>query len=162
MKRSHRLTALLVLAVASIGALAQAAGGGPTTHTVQLFSLSFSPNSLTIDQGDTVDFVWVTGVHNVESGVDGDFDGAFSSGSPVSDPNTFSVTFDGAFLAANPMPGNVYDYYCIVHLGGGMTGTITVTPGVVPTLPTEVLIGLGALFALAGTWVLRRQLGVRR
>ena len=43
---------------------------------------------------------------------------------------TFSVTFDQAFVDANPVSGGVYDYFCIVHIGFGMTGTVTINQGV--------------------------------
>jgi hypothetical protein len=38
----------------------------------------------------------------------------------------YQVTFDSAFLAANPMAGDVYNYYCAVHFGVGMVGSVTV------------------------------------
>lgn len=99
-------------------------------HTVDLASTptnnSFSPQHLTICEGDTVQWVWVSGFHDVTSGTGGVPDGAFSSGSPVFPPNTFSVTFDAAFLTTNPMPGGVYDYFCSVHVALGMTGTVSV------------------------------------
>jgi len=105
-----------------------------TTHTVNLSGFSFSTPDLTIQVGDTVEWVWVSGFHSVNSGLNGVFDGLFSSGPPVFAPNTFSVTFDQAFLDANPVPGKVYDYFCSVHVALGMTGTVTVQvpSGLVP------------------------------
>ena len=101
-----------------------------TTHTVDLNSVTFDPGDITIDVGDTVLWNWVVSFHNVESGVGGVPDGAFSSGLPVQSPATFSVTFDQAFLDANPRPGNYYQYYCIVHLPG-MVGSVKVrTPDI--------------------------------
>lgn len=97
-----------------------------TTHVVDLDGLSFVPQSLTVDVGDSVCFNWIFGLHNVESGVNGVFDGAFTSGFPVNEPNQFLFTFDQAFLDAHPRPGNRYDYYCIVHIGFSMIGDITV------------------------------------
>jgi len=65
--------------------------------------------------------------------VGGIHDGNFRSGdATLNTSTTFDVTFDAAFLAANPMPGNVYPYYCIVHEAFGMIGTVTVTT---PTCP---------------------------
>lgn len=106
-----------------------------TTHTVDLDSFTFVPSSLTVQVGDTVDWVWVVGLHNVISGVGGVPDGNFSSGSFVPPPATYSVTFDQAFLDAHPVAGNNYDYYCDVHVGIGMTGIIQVA-GTVPGGPT--------------------------
>ncbi|HKX45348.1 MAG TPA: plastocyanin/azurin family copper-binding protein, partial [Planctomycetota bacterium] len=115
-----------------------------TVHTVQLFSATFSPKNITIQVGDTVRWVWVTGLHNVESGTlttdafgnwVGVHDGNFTSGDLVLiPPGPYEVTFDYAFLAGNPMPNNLYPYYCENHLPG-MTGTVKV---VAPTAPPVV------------------------
>lgn len=100
-----------------------------TTHVVQLFAESFLPDDLTIQVGDTVRFEWATGFHNVVSGEDpgqlGNPNGIFNSGFPVPPPSTFEVVFDQAFLNANPVAGNVYEYYCVVHLPQ-MVGRVTV------------------------------------
>ncbi len=95
------------------------------THIVQIFTLSFSPDDLTIQEGDTVRWQWVNGFHDVKSGQNWIPDGIFNSGSPATAPKTFQVTFDAAFLQANPMPGNVYEYMCQLHTPV-MNGTIRV------------------------------------
>ncbi len=113
--------------------VAIAAGHGTearaTTHLVELVGFEFIPSELVIDVGDTVHWVWVTGFHNVESGTIaagiGVPDGNFRSGNPTSGA-TFDLVFDQARLDAKPMPGNIYPYYCIVHAGSNMAGTITV------------------------------------
>ncbi len=110
------------LAAFSLAATASA----QTTHTVDLLGISFDPQDLDIEVGDTVEFVWISGFHDVKSGL-GTPDGAFDSGNPVNQPGkVFSVTFDEAFLAANPRADNIYDYYCTIHLGFGMVGQIDV------------------------------------
>jgi glucose/arabinose dehydrogenase/plastocyanin len=89
----------------------------------------FIPADMSIEVGDTVHWFWAGGTHNVESGVGGVHDGNFRSGDPTSSTSTtFDVTFDEAFLAAQPMPGSVYPYYCVVHQGLGMIGSVTVEP----------------------------------
>ena len=97
-----------------------------TTHVVNLNAQSFSPANITIQAGDTVMWNWNVGFHDVLSGTGGIQDGIFASGAPTFGPNTFSVTFDQAFLSANPVAGNSYDYYCSIHVGVGMTGNVTV------------------------------------
>ncbi len=118
------LGAFVAFAISGLGAVVCA----QTTHTVNLAGMSFSPAHSTIDVGDTVRWVWLAGIHDVESGTSGANigDGKFSAGDPVFAPHTFQVVFDRTFLDANPMPNNVYPYYCSVHFGFGMTGTITV------------------------------------
>ena len=115
-------TLLAALAAIPFAATATA----QTTHTIGLLPISFDTPNIEIEVGDTVDWVWITGFHNVVSGV-GSSDGIFSSGAPISQSGlVFSVTFDEAFLAANPRPGNVYPYLCDVHVGFGMIGEIDV------------------------------------
>ena len=101
------------------------------THTVELDGGGFLPADVTVNVGDTVHWVWIGGLHNVESGVGGVFDGNFRSGDPTGAAGTtFDLTFDQAFLDANPMPGNAYPYYCSVHVAIGMVGFVTVNvPG---------------------------------
>ena len=97
-----------------------------STHTVDVTGIAFSPAHLDVTVGDTVDFVWGSGVHNVRA-----LSGAFDSGSPVAGPFTFSVTFDQQFLNDNPFSNNFYKYQCDIHIAVGMAGSINVsTPGV--------------------------------
>ena len=101
------------------------------THTVTVGGNSFAPSTLNIQAGDTVVWDWsgpmAAGFHNVVSGTGGVADGNFSSGALTSAPNTFSITFDGAFLNANPAPGNDYSYFCTLH--GVQTGIVFVDLG---------------------------------
>jgi plastocyanin len=101
-------------------------------HPVTVSNNVFTPSSLNIAVGDTVEWTNVFGLHSVES-CDGVSDpaqcsgvaaaGLFRSGDPATAPWTFSFTFDGA--GVNP-------YYCAVHVAFGMTGSVTVTAPVVP------------------------------
>ena len=144
-------------------ALAAASASAQTTHDVSLSGFSFAPPDLSIDAGDTVRWTWFDGKHNVESGVGGAHDGNFRSGEPVDSPGmTFEVTFDQAFLDANPMPDDVYPYYCIVHLGFGMIGSITVEAGgggptSVPTASQWATLALITVLLAGGMVALRRQ-----
>lgn len=93
----------------------------------------FSPADVFVETGDTVRWTWVSGLHNVVSGesdgVSGFPDGAFFSGAPTSVAGTtFEVVFDEAFLNAYPAPEAVYPYFCQVHVGLGMVGSVTVMP----------------------------------
>ena len=118
----------LSLGLVVLGLLAGTASA-QTTHDVQILGgpFLFDPPDLTIEVGDTVRWTWANGLHNIESGVGGVFDGNFTSGAPVTLAGfTYEFTFDQAFLTAKPMPGNAYPYYCIVHEAFGQVGTITV------------------------------------
>ena len=135
MRRIARQLGVLSSVVLALGVLG-APAAAQTTHQVDLQSITFEPDTLNIAVGDTVNWVWQVGFHNVESGVAGVHDGIFRSGDPANTPNSFSVTFDASFLAANPVPGNSYDYYCVVHEAFGQVGQINVGAGPAP-VPAE-------------------------
>lgn len=128
-------TALASLFMVALPALMPEASGA-TTHTVKQIGLTFSPQNITIDQGDSVQWLWNTGLHTVTEN-----QGAFNS--PLDSGNTsVTLTFDAAFLAANPRLNNRYDYHCAFHIQFGMVGSVTVN---VP----DPWVDLG--FGLAGT-----------
>jgi plastocyanin len=97
---------------------------------------TFSPSTITIHQGDTVDWVWQGGFHNVVS-VAGIAE-QFNSGAPT---GVVGNTFDHTFTHVG-----TFAYYCAVHgsdngngTAGGMSGTVTVlasTPTPTPTTPS--------------------------
>jgi plastocyanin len=91
-------------------------------------NLTFSPQFLTINAGDTVTFTNAGGMHNVASdpGAVPSFHCSTACGaSPVGDPNSTLWTQTIAF----PTPGTV-GFHCDQHgaPGAGMFGTITVSP----------------------------------
>ncbi len=90
-------------------------------HIVTLSGIAFSPNNLTINAGETVQWSNTGGTHNV-NGSAATYPGnpeAFMSGGAMPAPWMFSHTFN--------TPG-FYQYRCDPHFSLGMTGTITVTP----------------------------------
>ncbi len=114
------------IGTAAAAAALSLASQAQTTHVVMVSGTDFTPSFLKIDVGDTVDWVWGVGSHNVVSGSSGSSNGIFTSGAPTLPANTFSMTFDQPFLDANPMPGNLYDYFCEVHFFFGMTGQLQI------------------------------------
>jgi plastocyanin len=119
-----------------VSALALVAGSlhGQQTHVVQVSSNVFTPAQLTINSGDTVEWRNNGGRHNVEAD-DGSFrcangcdgDGQGGNGNASTAAWVVQVTFDNA--GSNP-------YFCEVHVGVGMTGTITVEAAPPPTAST--------------------------
>ena len=91
-----------------------------TTHQVSVTSNVFTPASLTIEEGDIVEWTCTQGSHNI-NGTTADYPSnpeGFGNGvAPAT--WTFSHTFT--------IPGS-YDYKCDPHEFLGMTGTITVNP----------------------------------
>ena len=135
---------------------------GQATHNVTLSGFEFTPPDIIVEVGDTVSWEWVNGTHNVVSGtVDagaGTSDGNFTSGLPIGVlGTTYDLVVDQAFLDANPMPGDVYPYYCDPHAGFGMVGSITVVePVEIPAASDWGLVALTLLVMTAGTVVLLR------
>jgi len=119
---------------------------------------NFAPSSLTITQGDTVNWNWVGGLHNVTSGScpasvctpDGKFN---SGGATATLGNNFSFTFN--------TPGT-YPYFCVIHRAG-MQGTITVNalaPAEVPEADSLMLLlsgGAGLASFLGLKWRARKR-----
>jgi plastocyanin len=102
---------LLSFAFLSVQLVAQ------TTHNVTASGMSFSPNSLTIEIGDSVVFTNTGGSHNV-------------NGTQVSfpaNPESFGNTIGpaGWVYGFKFTVEGTYSYKCDVH-GVGMSGTITV------------------------------------
>ncbi len=93
--------------------------GGSFNGTVQVNASSFSPRSATIKANETVTWQFNGGPHTVTEGtaVGNPPTPLFDSGQRSS--GTFTFTFD--------TPGT-YNYICEIHVGMGMTGTITVEP----------------------------------
>ena len=103
----------LFLTILSVSAFA-------TNHNVSV-TMSFTPSTLTIDQGDTVTWTQMSGTHNV-NGSQSTFPGnpaSFGSGAAAGGTWTYSYVFS--------TPG-AYTYQCDPH-ASFMIGTITVNSG---------------------------------
>ena len=88
-----------------------------TTHELNWFTNIGSNVDLTIETGDTVRWTWTSPNHSVENNPAGSSVETFNSGVLVPNGSIFSHTF--TVIGSN-------DYYCIIHGGTSMSGTITV------------------------------------
>lgn len=79
--------------------------------------LSFSPANLTVAAGTTVTWVWQSSGHSLDSGAGCSPDAKFTSGGIQNSGFTLTHKFD--------TPGT-YPFYCGVHCGSNMKGTVTV------------------------------------
>lgn len=105
---------------AALGLLLIPALAGAVTHTVNQVGLTFDPSEITIEVGDTVEWIWNNGSHTVTSGTDlSDPEVGMLFDSPLNSSNT-SVSFTFTEVGSQ-------DYFCRPHLNFGMTGTVTVT-----------------------------------
>lgn len=88
-----------------------------TIWTVNVQSSSFNPSNLTIQQGDTVKWQWISGFHTTTSGEPaGTADGTWDA---LMDPSNQS--FQRQFNSAGSFP-----YFCKFHWASGMTANLTV------------------------------------
>ncbi len=136
-----------ILMMAGLGIAASAASAGDT-YNITLDGLNFVYEGqsnmdidLTINVGDTVEWLWVAGFHNVVSGEQGEpSEGLlFRSGDPTGAAGTmFSYTFTETGLV---------DYHCEIHSGIGMRSQVNVIPAP----------GALALLAPAGLIAVRRR-----
>jgi plastocyanin len=119
-------TSLSIVAALSAPLLAQA---GQVRVTVGGVSNVFDPQTVTVNEGDHVCWVWTGGFHGVTSGTPGDCmpDGAFDSGNRNTSA-IFGAGFSFRFTTADPD----IDYYCEPHCFEGMVGTVIVVPSGAP------------------------------
>ena len=96
-------------------------------HTIEVRNNIFSPDTLIINKGETIEWICMEGIHNVNGSlaVGPNNPVAFLSGAPRSAPWSFSFTFD--------VPG-AYDYRCDPHFLLGMTGHIVVEDHTTPQI----------------------------
>lgn len=114
-----------LLAVLGVSLLATTASA--ETVVIRVLGFYFAPREVVIQPGDTVRWEWTAGTHTVTEGTDGLVNGNELFHSPLtSSVPSYSFTFTPQFLAANPMPGGRYDYFCLHHFTIGMNGIIRV------------------------------------
>lgn len=139
----HVLSSLiLMLSLLSLGSSPLLAA----EHFVQVGpGFTFSPTDLTIQVGDTVTWTNAGGFHNVEAR-DGSFrcangcDDTGGDGSASADAWSFSRQFNQA---------GTIDYFCVVHDGAGMRGTLIVEEGT-PQEPGNLRFALASVQANEG------------
>lgn len=101
------------------------------THIVTQSGFSFSPSTLEISEGDTVQWNWTGGSHTVTNGT------SVATGGNL---------FNDLLTSSNPTVTNMFDtagtfpYFCSPHINFGMTGTITVVAAPVDNTPPVIII----------------------
>jgi plastocyanin len=93
-------------------------------HSVVVSGLSFSPPTLSINQGESVTWSGLAGFHTTTSD-DSLWDSSGGSG------DSFQFVFDTT---------GTYNYHCIPHQSFGMVGTITVNASVPVNIPPTISI----------------------
>ena len=117
-RRHSAVTALALLAVLAVLALS-AAPGSATLHTINQVGLTFSPDSINVAVGDTVQWVHSGGTHTV------------TNGEGAADANAGTI-FDAPLSAASPLFTHVFGssgrvpFFCRPHEIVNMKGVIIV------------------------------------
>jgi plastocyanin len=114
-----RIPIRLLTAVTLSGVVAAASAN--SVHEVMQDGLTFQPDELTVEPGDTVRWIWTGGSHTVTSGPDCTFDGVY---------------FDEDLTSSNPVVEwevpdeiGVVPYFCMPHCSFEMIGEITIEAG---------------------------------
>ena len=116
----HSIKFAFVVFCAAIISLVSA---GATTFQVQVGAggLKFTPQNVTIQMGDTVQWVWAASGHSSTSGTPGHPDGMWDSG-----VQNLGFMFSQTFVTAG-----TFNYYCTPHGACcGMIGSVIVTAAV--------------------------------
>ena len=120
------------------------------THTVVVGSggFRFNPSSLTIHAGDTVEWTWASSTHNVVSGSGCSANGEFCSPNDT-DCARAPLSGNGTKYRHTFTTEGTFPYFCSLHCGSGMVGTITVEPPAFAPAPlinyVDPFIGSGGL-----------------
>lgn len=103
---------------------------GATTATVRVGPGSarrFDPATVRIRVGDTVQWRWDSGGHNVVSGTGITADGRFCSPNDTACA-TAPLSGSGTTYAHTFTEAGTFPYFCAPHASSGMTGTVVVEP----------------------------------
>ena len=154
------VAAVLVLALLMTGSIEEQANSQEeVVVTVDSTNLRFSPESVTVTEGDTVRFFWSGDLlaHNAVS-----YDGLFDSGDAARNVD-YSFKFE---VGTN----GTYEYLCEPHEEFGMIGTIVVEPlNIVEeeespdeevdteSLPAAGLLGTATMFFGAAIYPKKRE-----
>jgi plastocyanin len=104
----------IILTILAVSASASYAN----TTTIQVGGFSFTPNAVTVSVGDTVKFMWISGIHTTTSvSLPAN---AIAWSSPMDSGHT-------SFSYKVSVAGQ-YNFQCNFHFLMGMTGTITANP----------------------------------
>lgn len=87
---------------------------------------NFSPSTSNIVAGDTVRWTWSSSNHTVTSGTNCTVDNQYCSPSNAANCSTAVVSNSGTVYTHTFSTAGTFGYFCRVHCGGGMTGTVVV------------------------------------
>jgi plastocyanin len=136
---SLRIAVLVVMMAALLVFRPTAISAATVTVTVGNGGFFFSPSSVTINTGDTVQWTWSASGHSSTSGSPGMPNGLWDSGI-LNQGASFTHTFNAA---------GSFPYYCTPHGACcGMTGTVTVVSGTPTPTPTPTATPPGSTATL--------------
>jgi plastocyanin len=132
-----------VLAIVVLGPVAAASAA---THVITQQGFTFSPSTVTVAPGDTIQWVRTAGSHTVTSGSPCQASGLFNA--PLNSTNT-SFTW----VVPNKLANSTVGFFCSPHCSFGMTGSIVVGPIPNPAdLNGDGIVNGADLTMLLGNW----------
>ena len=148
MQRSSPLRISITVTAVAVSIVTAAAVHANSIHEVIQVGFTFDPRKIVVEPGDTVRWIWSSGLHTVTSGAECTFDG---------------VHFDEPLTSVNPvvewvvpdgLDGDV-PYFCRPHcVAFDMVGTITVVPS--DACPADLdgsgAVDFGDILAILTAW----------
>ena len=145
----RRIIAVVTIA-ASLGLSLRAGSAATVMVTVGNGDDSFSPSSVTIHPGDTVQWTWNENGHTCTSGSSCAPNGLWDSG----------LRGNGAMFSHTFNTAGTFPYFCIPHCDMGMVGAVTVMSSATPT-PTPAVTTNPATFVTNSSATLNGSLNPR-
>jgi len=100
--------------------------GTAEVHYVDVVDHSFSPQNLTVNEGDTVIWLWQDDMHDVVGGTEANPRPDIMDSGLLDAGAEYEVTFSRNKVNQFPVSDNSYEYFCTPHWIHGMIGSITV------------------------------------
>jgi plastocyanin len=113
MKKNYVLNLLLCACIILTFLILFSLRAKAAIHMVSVADFTFSPPSMNVNVGDTVQWMWASGTHTTTST-------SIPSGAPSWNSNINSVTTFFSYIVTQP---GIYNYVCTIH--PGMSGSFT-------------------------------------
>ena len=126
--------------------LIPAAAASATTHVITQSGFTFSPSTVKVVPGDTIQWNRTGGSHTVTAGLPCQASGLFSGVLNSTNPSF-------TWVVPKSVAGTTIGFFCVPHCSFGMTGTIVVGEVADPAdLDGDGSVGGADLTILLGAW----------
>ncbi len=122
----------IIVGLIGAAALSHSAAARPTTHIVMVSGLTFTPNPVNAQSGDTITWTGLGGFHTITQ--------TTAAGSCTAQANPIFGSTSGATTYSWVIPSNLtgtFFYKCNPHCTANMKGTINITAPPPPPCPGD-------------------------